>query len=143
MTQLTVERLRKVEELICEEPKRMHMGSWVVDDLEDILNQELIPPCHTVACIAGWSLVQERIDNGYQFLATDRHRLDGISHGSIQIHALKYLQLTEEEGDSLFFGANWPGQFKVNLYYAKPQTPEYAAIVIERIEHFIATGGKE
>lgn len=52
---VNVKLLKKVRKLIQEEPRRMRMSSWGrKTDGSDISNP---PPCGTVACLAGWTVL--------------------------------------------------------------------------------------
>jgi len=67
--------------------------------------------------------------------------------------AIKRLELTRAQAKRLFFSDQWPEQFADDCGRLRasidatdrlsPGTPEYAKRVAERIEHFIATKGRE
>ncbi len=130
---MNVELLTKVRDAILEEPRRIDMQTWAkaVDDV----------PCGTVGCIYGWG----------QALLTNLRgkRLEEVVGSSIRYEGLYNLPidnpfgLTEEQAKCLYFTDTWPAEFSNRLEFEVDQTPEYARIVADRIDHFIATEGRE
>jgi hypothetical protein len=57
-TYSVVEILRFVQKLIKQEPKRLYMGNWETyfkgRPLANMLDEDNLPACGTVACAAGW-----------------------------------------------------------------------------------------
>lgn len=117
--------LRKVQKHILEEPKRVWMGEWKIVGKQNIKYWELSPPaCGTVACISGWAaILNGKPEDAYS--ATD------------------ILELNRDEASRLFFEVHWPEHFHRAIASAPVQSPEYAKVVSDRIDHFIKTKGAE
>lgn len=122
---MNVELLERVKQHILEEPKRLRMGfvhatgDWVAD----LTNP---PSCGTVGCIAGWTCVlgNAPMRNGQRY------------HSS---QARDLLNITEEQGDRLFFNAP-EGYTDV---WKDDGSEATAKLCAERIDLFIATNGAE
>lgn len=127
---MNVELLQKIKQAILEEPRRIDMTSWALHPL----SVENPPACNTVACIAGWAVA---LTNNLRGKA-----LSGFEDG-IEYTAEKYLDLPYPFSRRLFYMSRWPRTFQERLIYLSPRTPEYARVVADRIDHFIATEGRE
>jgi hypothetical protein len=114
--------LLKVAEAILAEPWHFNMDSW---------------DCGTTACIGGWAC-----------------RLSGMPyHETRQLwhytYPKKFLKLSGEEAERLFFDENWPEQFRFSFDNLRDidghiENHEKAVqIAVARIHHFIATEGRE
>lgn len=140
---MNVELLRKIAAVIQEKPREFDMNGWHQSAhqygmaLCDLPKDEQVS-CDTTHCIAGWA----------QVLAPDR---DCQVRASLD--ARRLLDLTPEQADRLFYveiedgGTGWPLKFRGRpnkgmdkLESMWSMTPKQAAA---RIEHFIATEGKE
>lgn len=130
--------LRKVAEHIAEEPNRLFMTAGIVstDELREF-DVTMKPPCGTVGCIAGWSLVVKR-----------KNKQRAINHfseaGWLGTHAAakRDLRLSESEAMRLFYLSGWPTN--LGNAFQTAQTPQQrASVTIARIERFIKTRGKE
>jgi len=133
---MNVELLRKVKRHILDEPRRLVMGSWVLNRASGKTYYEhghlvQFPKCGTVACIAGWTSILggatkvKEIDGYPPFVAAD---LLGI----------------EDRGmaNRLFHLPRWPSDFRADYAKARGQE-ERAEVAAKRIDHFIRTNGKE
>ena len=114
---MNVELLRRIQEVIRLKPEALEMGDWHGKNL-----------CGTTHCIAGWAQVLSGHD--------ESHRADD--------EGMEALELSYEEADRLFYvdvgdGSGWPKEFRGSPDEWKP-TPQQA---IARIDHFIATEGRE
>jgi hypothetical protein len=132
---MNVELLRKIENHILEEPKRLFMPAFVRrqeygDSLfaTNTLVAREYPECGTAACIAGWAV----------FL---NENLKSLNSPEIMFKACALLQITTDEGRRLFLPQEWPLQFKRGG--TGDGEPETAEVTVDRIEHFIKTGGRE
>ena len=165
----TIEKLRKLEAYILEEPKRFNLNLWgeianpkkykeIIAECSypedyDILQQK--PSCGAVGCIAGDacilfgkikpSKVIKELDweLGVYTFPDNTYRL-----------AQEVLGLTENQALSLFLlkswswkfddegndYVGWPNKFAKRLEKYKPGTKKYAQVAVDRIEHFIRTG---
>lgn len=130
--------LRKVQAAILEEPKRLDMGDWVFLDSKSAM----APACGTVGCIAGWSVLlnhepdpTKALDavydlgfNDYTFFAED-----------LLGEAILILGLEEDPLQyDLFYDLSWPEHFQARLRNTRPRTPQYAQVVSDYIDYFIA-----
>jgi hypothetical protein len=122
---MNVELLRKVQAHVLEEPKRVWMNDWIVfgPDYAGLKR----PECDTVGCIGGWGWLLSG-HTGYP------DNVDGY---------LEVFDITFHEGKRLFHIGHWPDRFKDKLSEFRWQTQEYAQAVSDRIDHFIATEGRE
>jgi hypothetical protein len=57
---VNVKLLRKVRKLIAEEPARLGMEYWGIKVKDMIVKPKDPPPCGTVACLAGWTVLAAR-----------------------------------------------------------------------------------
>ena len=154
----TVQRLRKLQKYILDEPKRFNLETWgevcnpkTYAALEaeyvgaDVVNQK--PPCGTVGCIAGNlcvlsgdikpNVIIDRLGSELETYIFPRNTDE---------MAAKYLGLDIDEAEKLFYleewnyGTGWPEEFAARLEKHKPGTLEYAKVAVARIDHFIETG---
>lgn len=145
---MNVRLLRRVQKYIAAEPRRFNMWDWYLkfrgntkqfSDLRGAILQ--VPPCKTVACIAGTAVVltERQIPLRFPVFAdTDR----SYGSGLIKNIALEKLNLTFYQGERLFYLENWPSKFERRYNQAK--TPRGRAnAAIARIDHFIKTNGAE
>jgi hypothetical protein len=130
--------LQRVKAHILEEPLRLNMDNWRTTNIQDDAyfdedEHAGIPPCRTVACIAGWAV------------GLGAKRPGAVKN--VKDYALKLLGLPKDysagedwmEGSTrLFHPLDWPADLRRKL----PEvggTPEYAAVVAEAIDRFIAS----
>ena len=135
---MNVELLRRVEQHILEEPRRLHMEGWYysIEDREPYSSE---PPCGTAACIAGWA---QLLEAGWApgELAYDVVGDDSTAHDRGQ----EALDLDDAEAEALFYTSNWPEPFWSLYRNAGGKDMDelarqriLAAITVARIEHFI------
>jgi hypothetical protein len=122
---MNVELLLKVKQHILEEPRRLDMLHGLFVNPES--------PCGIVGCIAGWTamisgeLKHEIVQKG------------GLSWGIVCKLAWQQLDINEDQCNSLFYVQYWPEPFR-SRWYEHRTNREEAKLVVERIDHFIATG---
>lgn len=127
---INVKLLRKVKKHILEEPSRFFMNSVIVRGAPgakvtlDGIERE-IPKCGTAACIAGWACI-----------------LSGETEPIGMSRAEKLLGLDDHGGTRLFVEDCWPDKFHRRWQQSKTLITR-AKIAAERIDHFIATKGRE
>ncbi len=120
---MNVELLRRVQAHILEEPRRLNMDHWIRTGQTGPDS----PACGTTACIAGWALELDGKDPSLLFADVD---------------AAKTLGITPMQGERLFFVGSWPSSF-VTRYDDASHDNVRAVVASERIDHFIATKGRE
>lgn len=128
---INIPLLVEVKEAILANPNRVNMDKWFGCDIKGDFKTSSLEvfkhnKCGTTACIAGWAVFLGNPNNvDYtQFAAAD------------------LLGLDPPTSDKLFLSQYWPRKFYSLLYNA--ETPEeYAQAVADRIDHFIATEGRE
>lgn len=112
-------------------PQNFNMASWVVpsDKLQERLGydtpisaKDLSPECGTTMCIAGW----QQAFKGRKLLGSGLFDRNGHYVSTIARTAREDLELTEDEGNALFYKKDWIGQF--------PNTPQGAA---DYIRYFV------
>lgn len=129
--------LRAVIKAITEEPLRLDMDRWLARGVEetyfgDCGTRRPAPVCDTVGCIAGWctQIAKPRVKEGFDVVAT---RLLGFKPQRLFYGATTHA----EELSSLFLPNYWPSDLRHKLDKLGSGTPEYATVVVERIERFI------
>lgn len=140
---MNVKLLEQVKAMILKFPEHVNMDMWSEGTL--IADKQSAPLCGTAGCIAGWALAVEHgaltkefvMDNNIAEAAAELLGL--LSSGAeIDIEAMKGF-----EADRLFYTELWPTEFRL-AYYDTPARSSYRGqVVADRIDHFIATGGKE
>lgn len=126
---LNVPLLRKIQRAIMQEPKRIVMNDWLIQNIDDEEDRGLkTPDCGTVGCIAGWAAVLHETSDPKNFSAAEGDWPDANTYLGI------------ENGDPLFYPDQWPFKFQKMLRKHPPQTKAYARVVCSRIDHFIKTG---
>lgn len=152
---MNVELLKKVKAHILEEPMRVYMGDWYIrlseydGEMFEVDDDILMPPaCGTVACICGWAAELSGSESKGGSAGKRLLGLDGSPWfpESSRPHSSRPRQLADtphSQAQRLFFNECWPAEFRDRLKQFKPQTPEYAQVVADRIDHFIATDGKD
>lgn len=129
--------LQRVKQHILEEPRRMDMLRWVENRPEhlkcaaEIGNIAGVPPCGTVACIAGWVVQLGSVrPSQVKVVARRARQLLGLpiprSIGKIEQFGLFHLRF-------------WPIELERKVRGFQPGTPEYAQVVAEAIDRFIAS----
>lgn len=139
MQKMNVRLLRKVKRHILDEPRRYDQNGILSTGLEPSTiyrqgeRQWRVPSCGTVACIGGWAFILAP--------GTKPPEMDFD-------FAQNALGLTGKQRDRLFAAASdlnigyWPEKF-VRAYQSAKSPAARASVAAERIEHFIATKGKE
>lgn len=136
------ELLLRVKAHILEEPRRLNMSNWIQNaeaglcvsyEFEsgelDIhtLSKDEVPPCGTVACIAGWAC-----------LLSDKK----VRNYSAESTAIRSLNITFGQSEKLFFPYGWPNKADYEEYQSCGNAEQRAQIVARVIDGFIATEGK-
>lgn len=141
---MNVKLLRRIQRIIVKRYKQIDMGSWF-----DTNPDHEVPMCGTTACIAGWAVTLHRpsLKAKPSLAAKFVHsRSETIGFGQsyyMTTIAVDILGLGCEQAARLFYISNWPEQFHNRILEPNVGTKRYAKIVAQRIDHFIATGGKE
>jgi hypothetical protein len=133
---MNVELLKKVKEYITAHPNRFVMDNFLIKQREgetifdaDDGKEVKFDQCGTAACIAGWTCL----------IATEGKVREGTN---IQRKAGRLLGISPGKQDNLFFTCNWPEHF-VSQYLKAATQSSRAKIAARRIDHFIATEGRE
>jgi len=144
-----------------EEPRRLDMkegvrclSTTVRDDVNSVhvlrefeRPEEEIPPCGTVACIAGAAAI---LSGKLPFFMDGDRMVYDVGWSLVEPLALDRLGITQEQGDRLFYIRQlhigmwryWPDEF-AEAYLAAKNSEERVKIAVERIRHFVATDGRE
>lgn len=122
---MNIDLLLEVKEKILQQPYNFGMNAW---DGRNSLDEE----CETAHCIGGWGV----------FLM----RQKAVNFRDFQLSSLRELfQIDEEQDERLFHTDSWPHQFE-NAYEDAQQKRDLrlcAKVAAKRIDHFIATEGRE
>jgi hypothetical protein len=153
----TQTKMAKVFKELDREPKKFDMWTWgiavnkdtllqllasdelVYSDIEDEIKRlaKINPPCGTVDCLAGQTLVT---------LGGFKPNLKIGKRGYYEFpdntpeKALKLLGLSEDQAALLFYPDNWPYKFEQALDKLESGTKEYLAVAKKRWQHMIETG---
>lgn len=122
---MNIELFRRVQEKILAKPKRFEMDDWF---------------CGTTACIAGHAaLLSGHRRRKHSSLLVVKNGVEQL----VDRAALKELRIDRLMASRLFYAGNWPDQFRY-AYDHRTTTPQQRAqIASDRIDHFIATKGRE
>jgi len=116
---MNTQLFREIQKQIQKTPEKFSMSCFLTDQC--CYNPQSIfqDGCGATACIAGWAIVLSGVTKYPEELCFRK--------------ATVLLQLSDEQGQRLFFDCYWPTEFL-------PSTSENA---VKRIEHFIETNGEE
>lgn len=89
--------------------------------------------CGTAYCIAGWACVLSGVPLSFE------EDPDGVRSFEGMEKAEDLLQISNLQGDNLFLEDQWPVEFQRDDGVREP----LPALAIKRIDHFIATEGRE
>src|SRR5882672_4453118 len=140
---MNIKLLEKVKAAILAEPRRINMDHWLTKKIDtdqdvwlDAKPKHSEPPCGTVGCIAGWTVV----------LAKRQREVKrrGAAVGdvfAIETIAGEVLDLASSR--ALFYPNSWPEQFRLRLVAQRHGTKAYATVVADRIDFFIKTNGTD
>lgn len=126
---INVRLLRKVKRHILEEPRRLLMYTWASNSND--------APCGTAGCIAGWSAILSGRPAD-EVKAVQDHAASIVFRGE----AAQLLRISDAQAARLFYAGNWPNPFRMDYVYNFDRIKR-AQITADRIEHFIATEGRE
>lgn len=134
LTKKAIKLLQQVKEHILAEPQKLDMEVFIEDRGES---------CGTVACIAGWTtllttkLKPHQCDEDLMYSAFSIARKE-LSLSISQAQRLFYPWVGQSNDDRV---ETWPK--KVWKCYKDGNKEQKAAITAARIDHFIATDGRE
>lgn len=131
-----VRKLRQVQTFLMQEPKRFNMVEGIAP--ADVVKEQLeLPPCGTACCYAGAIYV---IDTELPLNKSQ------IGFGVIWNHVLRNYHLDADTANRLFYvksGIEHWLFFYIKMYNEAKIALERACVGVARIEHFIATDGRE
>lgn len=144
----TIKMLRRIQKEIKREPRR-----FIMEDFFDSEDEEA--PCKSAACIAGFTLILrdrdrwlERVSTRktkgrYQFMSAVKRLEEEYKpiDKDTAYDAARVLRLDSDQERRLFFSAHWPQKFYTKYLISKNNRSARARIAVQRIEHFIKTGG--
>lgn len=132
---MNVPLLRKIQQTILAEPKRLKMSRWLGTVREGKDN----PNCSTVGCIAGWAAVLTA-PKGQTIKDTAKKVIRVHGAHNVEDMGREALGLTYEQAVRLFHVWEWPGRHQEA--YEEAKTPEArATVTVDRIDKFIACKG--
>jgi hypothetical protein len=121
---MNVELLQQVKQVILADPDSFRMDTWT---------------CGTAHCIAGWALLLRDIPIVGGPSLSKQRTVSDEHPGDV---AAELLGLSDDEQLSLFNCYHWPVEFHAR-YRESPDRRARAQVAAERIDHFIATAGRE
>jgi len=148
--------LMRMLDYIEKEPKRLDMNTWgeiYSKGAEVDENEQELPPCKTVACLAGTCLLVTRA--GLDFLRESyvtKEHANSYHEGNIDFpshtpdKAEEILGITDAQAKNLFYfadwrsdGYGWPMKFVEQYNKAKTARGRFQ-VTKRRVLHFIKTG---
>lgn len=126
---MNVKLLKRIKARILKEPDHFRMDKWT---------------CGTAYCVGGWACVLSRVklrvshDYGELVKPTNYERLS--SQHEVFVRAKKLLGLTTKQAERLFVEEQWPSGLVATGEASRVVKARLAA---SRIDHFIATKGRE
>lgn len=145
---MNIELLQRVRQHILDEPRRLNMGTWVstvgktVPAFAGVYGRDEadLPPCGTVACVAGWAVLLSRF-NGKpeEYAAFIRERPSLFPDGLTSSIGQEELGLSPSQMETLFYVGRWPERFRVAHEQAE-ENGDYQAmaqITADRIDYLI------
>jgi hypothetical protein len=135
---MNVQALEETRHDILMNPLAVDIGAWGHEDKS--------APCGYVGCIAGHGAVRyltQVFPGTCVHIEASGLYTNGVWRGSSYSVGMQAFGLTDEQADRLFMVSNWPTEFRKKILLTVAETPEHARIVAARIDHFLATEGKE
>lgn len=96
------------------------------------------PPCGTVCCIAGETVLCADRRLGAEL--RDLNSTTLCNWHLVERNAAHLLGLTPAQADRLFYPVHWDLQFRQRLWDCNPGTPAYARVTADYIDSFIERG---
>jgi len=121
---INVKLLEKAVDHMTAVPARANMSTWLETDEYRFQHK-----CHTVGCIAGWTVSCSPKGDLSQGWHTYRYQAQTL------------LRLTGEQAAELFLSDYWPDEYKEQLRRLDEGTKEYARVVKARVKAFIKQYG--
>jgi len=142
---MNIEMLNRVKQTILDEPRKLDMNVFLKRYPDEMLGRaEDFTPCGTHACIAGWACILDIMDK--RGITVEEISRDTIRNKDDYENeygkAGKILAINRVEQYKLFYLEDWPSEF-TKRYDDSKTAQERAEVTAQRIEHFIATDGKE
>lgn len=128
--------LRKIAAKGLQFPNTIDMVVWGKRELQDEDH-----PCGAVGCIAGTAVLMEAPER-FKELALLISRYPFFAGSQFAADACRALELNVTDGNRLFHVCEWPESFKDD-YLSTLTAPDRSEVISNRIEHFIATEGRE
>ena len=125
---MNTELLLNIRGRILSEPEHFQMENW-----------SQITPCGAACCIAGWAFVLSSYSKDTPVsVVAEQLAYSGLN----QIVASDELDLDYQQSQRLFHVEQWPKDF-VLMWIGSSSDAQRALIGSRRIDHFIATDGRE
>lgn len=148
LSEKSITELRRLQDHLRKNPQRLAMQFWLESwdsvylEVGDKMPE---PACHTVACLAGETCIM----SGKAKFDKEENRYVIPSFKLAPILARHFLGLSNTQGQRLFYFQSWkvrdygwPLEFE-QAYNNATSQEQRAAVTVDRIEHFIVTGGNE
>jgi hypothetical protein len=99
--------LRKVRKLIADEPRRLHMGTWGRKLQKSERTASDAPPCGTVACLAGWTVLASRPESEWPKLFYRDGNIRSIDQMAVSAKAAELLRINYAKAMTIFRRTEW------------------------------------
>lgn len=130
---MNVRLLRTIQRRISAAPGQFIMHKWFERSSE-------IPNCQTAACIAGWAIAAGKHWTPHKTIESLRKDLGLGAEKWVAPIASELLGLNSAQIERLFHMGSWPSRF---IFTSLDGHNYCALLACLRIDHFIATDGRE
>ena len=132
---MNLENFERVKAAILANPETLNMQTWGSQDSDS--------PCGTVGCLAGFCDWLMAVDGRKHTLFAKSGKLNRCFSEDAEPlvigNAREFLGITDPQSRILFFTWEWPSRFAEDYDYTDSPS-QRAAVLVRRIDHFIATG---
>jgi len=129
------ENFERVKAAILANAETLNMMTWGSKDSSS--------PCGTVGCMAGFCDWLMAVDGLNDTLFEASGKLSGRhvedDEGLVTHNAKQFLEISDDQAHLLFFTWEWPSRLG-SKYSLSINAKQRAKVVVERIDHFLATG---
>lgn len=139
---MNINLLERTRDYVLREPSAINMSEGICSTViaKKRFNHVQTASCDTVGCIAGTGVMINMRLIGMK-LADIKSAMGSTSWWlGLRDKAEAAFDIMHEQADRLFFEKSWPARFYNRLICFNPGTQEYAQVVADRIDYFIAKG---
>lgn len=138
---MNINLLERTRDYILREPSAINMNEGICSTViaKNRFRHAQTASCDTVGCIAGTGVMINMRLTGMK-LADIQSAMGSTWWLRLRDKAVAAFDITTEQARRLFLEKMWPNLFYNRLICFNPGTQEYAQVVADRIDYFIAKG---